>query len=54
MPKFTVFATISQRRAYVIEAEDSLEAQALVNEDWSIISSYDVIDEDLDDVEVEE
>lgn len=53
MKKYTILASIIQNRSYTVRAESVEEAEDLVRDDHEHMP-YDVIDEELDTLEVEE
>lgn len=53
MPDYTVFATVPQTRAYSVEAENMEAAMELVREEYNFLE-YDIIDDEIDGVSVEE
>jgi hypothetical protein len=50
---YTVFATVAQKRSYNVEAQNMEEAIELVREEYNYLE-YDIIDDEIDDVTVEE
>lgn len=53
MPSYTIFACVTQRRIYQVAATGIERAKELVREEYNFLE-YDVIDDEVDDVTVED
>ena len=53
MRSYTIFATVTQQRSYNVQADSAEEATELVRSEYGYLE-YDIIDDEIEDVTVEE
>jgi hypothetical protein len=54
VPDYTIFACVIQNRVYRVSGRNMADAEELLRDDYAAMRDFDVIDEEISDITVED